>query len=300
MKRTAGILGLSLLAPLVAAAELKVASLHPLLTDLLKQVGGERVEVIDVIGPNGDPHQFEPGPRELQAARGAALYFVSGKGLEPYLPKLRDIVGADRVVEVGAALPTLKAEWLCDHGDHEHEHEHEHAHEVDDPHWWHSIDCWKRAAREVAVKLGTVDEEHAAGYLQRALAARAEFEKLEAWMRGELATVPKANRTLATAHAAFAYFCNEHGWRMLPVQGLNREQVAAPKFVGELAKVIREEKVLAIFPELHSNPKMLHAIAENAGVKVADPLMADGGDSIEKMFRHNVTAIVRALGPQAR
>jgi zinc/manganese transport system substrate-binding protein len=199
-------------------------------------------------------------------------------------------VGAERVVEVGAPLPTLKAEMLCDHG------EHEHVHEVDDPHWWHSIDCWQRAARDVATRLGAVDKDHAGEYLARAMTVRGELEKLDGWVRSELAKVPEAHRTLATAHAAFAYFCNEYGWRMLPVQGLNREQVAAPKFAGEVEVVIRREQVLAVFPEQHSNPKMLKALAENLGNKIGEPLLADGGVSIEKMFRHNVNAIVAALG----
>ena len=118
----------------LAGAEIKVAVLHPLLGDLVQKVGGEQVQVIDLMGPGGDPHKFEPGARELREARGAQLYFVSGKGLEPYLPKLKDAVGANRVVEVGETLPTLKAEVLCDHEGHEH------VHEEVDPHWWHSID----------------------------------------------------------------------------------------------------------------------------------------------------------------
>ena len=80
---------LLLLAPLVAAAELKVAVLHPLLADLAREVGGEHVEVVDLIGPDGDPHKFEPSAKELQRAKGAELYLASGKGLESYLGKLK-------------------------------------------------------------------------------------------------------------------------------------------------------------------------------------------------------------------
>ena len=124
----------------LAGAQVKVAVLHPLLADLVGKVGGERVEVVDLMGPGGDPHKFEPGAKELRQAQGAQLYFVCGKGLEPYLPKLRDAAGAQKVIEVGETLPTLKAEVLCDHDGHAH------THEEIDPHWWHSIDCWRRAA----------------------------------------------------------------------------------------------------------------------------------------------------------
>ena len=287
------ILGLALLAPLASAAEIKVATLHPLLTDLVKRVGGERVEVVDLLGPTGDPHKFEPNAKDLQAAKGAQLYLVSGKGLEPFLPKLQNIVGKERVVEVGKELPTLRTKFLCDHGEDAHEHEHE----EDDPHWWHSLDCWRRAAYVVSGELAKVDPAHAKEYDLRAKVVRKEFAELRQWTETELAKVPAAHRTLATAHAAFAYFCNEYKWRMLPVQGLTRERVAAPKFVAEVAAAIRKEKVLAVFPEKRSNPKMLKTLAQGVGIKVGGELIADGGGSIDEMFRHNVNTIVTALAP---
>lgn len=283
------ILLLIFLAPL-ASAEVKVVVLHPLLGDLAKRVGGEQVAVVDLVGPQGDPHKFEPAAKDLQAAKGADLYLVSGKGLEPYLKKLQNIVGKDRVVEVGKTLPTLQAEVLCDHG------EHAHVHEQDDPHWWHSIDCWRRAARVVSKELSRIDPANAEIYAERTKKVRAELAELRVWATKELSTVPKENRTLATAHAAFAYFCNEHEWKMLAVQGLNREQVEAFKFVKEVVDTIRKEKVLAVFPEKRSNPKALKTVAEGAGVKIGAVLIADGSESIDAMFRHNVNAIVAALG----
>ena len=294
MKPRCGAILFVLLAPLSLAAEIKVATLHPLLTDLVKRVGGERVQVVDLIGPAGDPHKFEPTAKDLQAAQGAQLYLVSGKGLEPYLPKLQNIVGRERVVEVGKDLPTLRTKFLCEHGEEAHEHE------EDDPHWWHSVDCWRRAAYVVSGELAKVDPAHAEEYAARARTVRKELAELREWIESQLSQVPPAHRTLATAHAAFAYFCNEYQWRMLPVQGLNREQVAAPKFVAEVAATMREEKVLAVFPEKRSNPKMLKTLAEGAGVKVGEALLADGGESIEAMFRHNVKAIVAALGAKEK
>ncbi len=273
-----------------AGAGVKVAVLHPLLGDLVEKVGGEQVQVVDLMGPGGDPHKFEPGARELREAKGAQLYFVCGKGLEPYLPKLRDAVGADRVVEVGETLPTLKAEVLCEHDGHAH------LHEEVDPHWWHSIDCWRRAATRVRKELAGIDAVNADLYRKRATAVRKDLARLHLWASRELSKVPAEHRTLATAHAAFAYFCNEHKWKMLAVQGLNRERVDSPKFVAEVASAIRKERVQAVFPEQRSNPKMLRTVADGAGIAVGEPLMADGGDSIEKMFRYNVNTIVAALG----
>lgn len=281
---------LALLAGGAVADQLKVATLHPLLTDLAKRVGGDKVKVVDLMGPDGDPHKFEPSAKDLREVRGSKLFFVSGKGLEPYLPKLRNTVGANVVVEVGKTLPTLKADVLCDHGGHLH------VHKGVDPHWWHSIDCWRRAARVMAKELARVDPDNKSHYDSGAKRVRAELKTLEGWVKKELQKVPKDQRVLATAHAAFGYFCNEHGWRMLPVQGLNREQVASARFVNEVATTLKEEKVRAIFPEKRSNPKMLKTLAEKVGVKMGDALIADGGGSIDGMFKHNVAALVKSLG----
>ena len=274
----------------LAGAQVKVAVLHPLLADLVGKVGGERVEVVDLMGPGGDPHKFEPGAKELRQAQGAQLYFVCGKGLEPYLPKLRDAAGAQKVIEVGETLPTLKAEVLCDHDGHAH------THEEIDPHWWHSIDGWRRAATRVRKELSAIDGDNADFYRKRASQVRKELAGLRQWASAELAKVPPESRTLATAHAAFAYFCNEHKWKMLAVQGLNRERIDSPKFLAEVVDAIREEKVRALFPEKRSNPKILKTVAEGAGVLVGKPLIADGGSSFEEMFRSNVGVLVVTLG----
>jgi len=278
------------LAGLATAAPLKVAALHPLLADLAREVGGERVEVVDLTGPNADPHKFEPGARELDRAREARLFLLSGKGLEPYHEKLRDLAGAERILNVGETLPDRTTSNVCGEGGSLHHH-----HGGLDPHWWHSVDCWRRAARIVAKRFGELDAENAGYYLDRARSCRERLAVLDRWIRAELARVPPGKRVLAVAHAAFGYFCDEYGWRMVAVQGLNRERVTSPKFVGELARLMRREGVGALFPEEQSNPKMLRTLSESLGVKLAEPLIASGTGSIEAMFRHNVGAIVTTL-----
>jgi len=283
------LLVLAMISGFVEAEGLKVAVLHPLLGDLARQVGGKHVEVVDLLGKNADPHHFEPSPLDLQKAKGAQLYLVSGKGLEPYLEKLQEIVGKEKVLVVGETLPSIKNTEDVAHGDHFH------ARDVVDPHWWHSLDCWRRAARVVAKEFSATDADHAAVYKENARIFREEMKELGVWAMQELGKVPTEQRTLATAHAAFGYFCNEFGWKALPLQGLNREQAPSPKFISEVAVKLKEGKVRAVFPEKRSNPKMLQTLAEEVGVTVGEPLLADGGISIEGIFRHNVGAIVKAM-----
>lgn len=280
------------------AAELKVASLHPLIGDLLRQVGGEKVEVVDLIGANGDPHTFEPAPKDLTAAEGAAIYFVSGMGLEGYLPDLQAILaGKSRIVEVGATLPALHG--ACDHEGHNHEgHNHEgHDHELD-PHWWHSVDLFRRAAGVVADELSSASPQNKAAFEANAAAYRERLDELEKWVKREVIRVPRDRRKLATAHAAFQYFCEAYGFEAYPVQGVNREQMPDAVKLAALIATLKKEKVAVIFPEKESNPKILQSLTRDSGITLGAELVADGRGmtSYEEMMRGNVTAIVTALG----
>ncbi len=277
----------------LSAAGLKVAVLHPLLGDLARQVGGGEVDVIDLIGPNGDPHHFEPKPDDLRKAEGAALYLVAGMGLEGYLPKLKAVI-ANRatVIEVGATLPAL--EGACEHEGHDHSHEHE-----IDPHWWHSIDLFRRATGIVTEALATASPEQAAVFRKNAQAYRKQLDELERWAKREISKIPRDKRHLATAHAAFNYFCKEFGFTAHPVQGLNREQMPDPAELAALVADLKKNQVAAIFPEKESNPKILKTLTNDTGIKLGEPLIADGTGGIGylEMVRHNVGAIVRGLAP---
>jgi len=293
MRRLTALLTGLLSLPL-AAAELKVASLHPLIGDLAKQVGGERVEVVDLIGKNGDPHHFEPVATDLQRAGDAKLYLASGMGLEGYMDSLRGIVGAKaQIIEIGKDLPSIEGE--CDHEGHDHDHEHEH--EID-PHWWHSIDLFRRAATITADTFGKADPAGAETYAKNAAAYRIKLDELERWTRKEIARIPRDKRHLATAHAAFGYFCKDFGFEPVPVQGMSREQMPDPKKLAALVTELKEHQVGAIFPEKESNPKILEALTKDTGIKLGQPLIADGStaESYEAMMRHNVAAIVAGLG----
>lgn len=277
----------------LSAAQLKVAVLHPLLGDIARQVGGESVEVIDLLGPTGDPHHFEPKPDDLKKADGATLYLVAGLGLEGYLPKLRAIIaGNAALVEVGATLPTL--EGSCGHDDHDHGQDHEH--EID-PHWWHSIDLFRRATGIVTEALATAAPEHAEDFRKNSAVYRKQLDELERWTKREISKIPREKRHLATAHAAFNYFCKDFGFTPHPVQGLSREQMPDPKQLAALVADLKKDHVAAIFPEKESNPKILQTLTNDTGIRLGESLSADGTGvkSYDEMFRHNVTAIVNGL-----
>ncbi len=292
-------LGTLLLAgTLLADGDLRVASFHPLATDLARQVGGDAVSIVEVMKAGQDPHLFTPSPSDLQAVEGARLLLVMGKGLETYLGMLRDNLRPEQeIFEIGRMIPSLRMEddmalFACCPA---------HALGSIDPHWWHSVRNMRRAARLVADAFANVYPQEAAGFRQRARAYGQRLDELERWARSELDRVPTARRRLTTAHAAFNYFCSDYRFRAAPVLGLSSLEQPRPGQVRQVIDALVEEGIPAIFPEKTANPDMLRTIAREAGVKLGRPLMGDSPSvedpTFEAMFRHNVTVIVEALAP---
>jgi zinc/manganese transport system substrate-binding protein len=279
------------------AQTLKVAALHPLLGDLARQVGGTRVEVIDMLRPGGDIHHFEPTARDLQAMKGVVLILACGKHLESYLDNLRDSVGSVPIVEVGRTIPSIKITpgselFMCCPA---------HSAGGIDPHWWHSAENMQRAAKIVAEELTKVDPAGKDLYKANADAARAKLAALKSWAQEQIGQIPRGDRKLVTGHAAFSYFCKEFGFKSIPILGLGREDEASAQYVAQAVQVIRDNKIRAAFAEDQANPKILKEIVRETGVKLGKDLVADGtspeAHTFEAMLKHNVQAIVEALKP---
>jgi zinc/manganese transport system substrate-binding protein len=279
----------------VLAAPLQVSALHPLMADLARQVGGERVEVFDLVGEGGNPHRFEPRPADLKKMQSSALVLAAGKNLEPYLGRLEVNLGGVTILQVGRAIPSLTvgkdAVYTCCP-----------THGADglDPHWWQSIDNTRRAARVVAQAFAEKDPDGKDVYLANAGAYGQRLEALKKWARTELSKVPRGQRKLVTAHNAFAYFAMEFGFEVIAVAGLNKEQNTTPQQQAETIESVRKSGVRAVFPEKGLGVKTVQAIAAAAGIRVGEPLIADGNGSgseagFEGMIRHNVNAITKAL-----
>jgi zinc/manganese transport system substrate-binding protein len=297
--RAAVLLALGTLFPGFSAA-LEIASLHPLVGDMAREIGGDRVTVVEWIGPGDNPHEFDPSPRALGSGADAELVLASGKGLESsYLDKIRELLsGNQRIVETGRRVHSLVAADgnpapCCAH--------HRHSGVVD-PHWWHDPDNMRRAARDLADAMAEADPENADFYRANADRYREELARLDDWVENRLAEIPPERRVLATSHLAFGYFCRKYDFTAVGIQGLNREDSPSPKALGEIIAWLRENDVPAIFPEVGANPKALRTIAAESGIPLGDPLYADGtglppGEGYAEMMRANVDAIVRGLAP---
>ena len=280
-----------------ASANLTVATTHPLLSDLARQVGGKTVTVVDLVKPGTELHHFEPTSAEFSALRKAQLLLASGKHMESYLDKLKESLGSGMtILEVGKTIPSLKIEpgsgvFMCCP---------EHAAGGIDPHWWHSAENMARAAKIIADQFAKMDPDNAAVYQANGSAVAKKMLDLKKWAQQEISVIPKDARKLVTAHAAFGYLCKEYGLQFIPMLGLSAEDDASAKYLTEAIKTIKEKRIVGIFPEDGANPKILEEIAKQTGVKLSPPLNADGvqagaGSTFEGMFKHNITTIVTAL-----
>jgi zinc/manganese transport system substrate-binding protein len=280
---------------LVSAAPLQVSALHPLMADLARQVGGERVEVFDLVGEGGNPHRFEPRPADMKKMQASALVLAGGKGLESYLDRLKANIGGVEILEVGRTIPSLTVGkdvvYSCcpNHG----------AGSLD-PHWWQGVDNMRRAARVVAQAFGEKDPAGKDAYLANASAYSKRLEDLKKWSKGELSKVPRDQRKLVTAHNAFAYFAKEFGFEVIAVAGLSKEQDTAPQDQARTIESVKKAGVKAVFPEEGAALKTLEAVSKSTGAKLAQPLIADGNGTgrnagFESMIRHNVNTITRTL-----
>jgi zinc/manganese transport system substrate-binding protein len=279
----------------LAAAPLQVSALHPLMADLARQVGGERVNVFDLVGEGGNPHRFEPRPADMKRMQSSALILAGGKNLENYLDRLRSALNGVTIIEVGRTIPSLTvgkdAVYTCCPS---------HGPGALDPHWWHGIDNTRRAARVVAQAFAEKDPAGKDIYLANASAYGQRLDALKKWARTELAKVPRGQRKLVTAHNAFGYFAKEFGFEVIAVAGLNKEQNTTPQEQAKTIDSVKKSGVKAVFPEQGAGTKALQAVATATGARIGEPLIADGNGTggeagFEAMIRHNVNTITRAL-----
>lgn len=291
----------------LSAAGVKVAALHPLLGDLARQIGGDRVEVVDLLQPTGNLHHFEPTTQEMAAAMGAQLVLATGKNMEPYLARLRDALPADtRVLELGDVIPDVPVPAAAGHGEHSGEHDHDHgecsAHGPNDPHWWHTPGNMKRAGRRLAAELASIDPGHAADYRARSKEWNRKMDALDADARARLASIPAERRILVTGHASMCHFCEAYGFTPMAVQGISMQDEGNAASLAALLGRLRAAEVGAIFTEINASPKMLDTIARQLGVPTY-PLITDGLHpdyrDFASVFRFNVETVARALSPQA-
>lgn len=272
-----------------------------MVTDIVRQVAGERAEVVGLIGEGVDPHLYKPTRNDVATLQGGDVVFYSGLMLEGKM--------ADALVRLArsgkpvyAVTELLEEKYLL---------EPESLKGHFDPHVWMDVSAWGRAVDAVARSLSEFDPPGAAEYQRRAREYQGQLERLHEYVRKVIATVPKRQRVLITAHDAFNYFGRAYDIQVKGIQGISTESEAGLEDINRLVAFIVEHDVQAVFVESSVADKNVRALIEGAaarGRKVAiggtlySDAMGPAGTyegSYVGMLDHNATTITRALGGQA-
>jgi zinc/manganese transport system substrate-binding protein len=284
--------------PLAAQAQekTKVVATFSILADLARNVGGERVEVATLVGPDGDAHVYAPSPADSRRLAEAKLVVANGLKLEGWIGRLIKSSGTKaRVIEAAKGVEPIKAEEEKGHG-------HGHDHGALDPHAWQSVANVKLYVANIRDGLIAADPAGKADYEANAAAYLAKLDALDAEIRGAVERIPRDRRKIITSHDAFGYFEKAYGVTFVAPQGVSTEAEASAKDVARIIQQIRREKIPAVFLDNVSDRRLADRIAKESGARIGGKLYSDAlsapdgpaGTYIE-MMRHNIRALSAAL-----
>ncbi|WOO40924.1 metal ABC transporter solute-binding protein, Zn/Mn family [Rubellicoccus peritrichatus] len=279
-----------------------VVTTTTMVTDMVKDVGGDDIEIVALMGPGVDPHLYKPSARDISLLRKADVIFYNGLMLEG---RMADVFAkmARRGAKVYAVTEEIEETSLLEPPEFE-------GHW--DPHVWFDVELWAECIPVVVTGLSDADPEHAKIYEERGKKLAASYQKIGEWAQMRVAEIPEAKRVLITSHDAFNYFGRSFGFEVVGVQGISTATEAGLADISETVDFIKEKKVPAIFVETSVSPATIKRISEDSGAVIGGELFSDAmgtpgemeqgsdGETYDVgtwpgMVKHNVNTIVDAL-----
>ena len=288
-----------------SSADVTAVATTTQVADFVREVGGDRVAVEQILQPNSDPHGYEPRPSDAKALAEADVVFQSGGELDEWLDGLIENTGGDAPrVELIQAVETIP-------GGHEHE-EDEHADDEEvhdhgdsaDPHWWQDPRNALLAVDAVRDALIAADPGGRADYEANARAYKERLRRLDRNVAACIDSIPAAQLKLVTTHDALAYYSHRYDIDVVGALIPSLSTAAQPSAgdTQRLVDQIERENVEAIFPEGSINPKLERAVARETGAKVGRALWADAlgpedsdGATYVESVQSNTAALVDGL-----
>ncbi|MCX5495244.1 metal ABC transporter substrate-binding protein [Kaistia dalseonensis] len=296
----AAVLAAGLASPAFAADKLKVVASFSVLGDLAQEVGGDHVQVVTLVGPNGDAHMFEPSPTDAKALGSAAVLVENGLGLEHWLERLVSVSGfkGETVVATKGVKPRV---WTGD-ADEAAELAHDASGKALDPHAWQDPKNGILYVKNIVAGLSTADPANAADYAKNGAALEAQLAVIDKRLAAEFGKLPEARRRIVTSHDAFGYFGAAYDVKFIAPEGLSTESDVSAAAIAKIIRQIKDEKITALFVENISDPRLLDQIARETGVKVGGELFSDAlspadgpAPTYVKMFENNEGQLLSAI-----
>ena len=268
------------------AEPLKVVASFSILGDLVRNVGGNSIEVTTLVGPDSDAHVYSPTPADAKKIADAKLIIVNGLGFEGWLPRLVQSSGGK--VKIVTATDGIAPLRLGNDAD---------------PHAWQSVGNAKVYVANIRTALSATDPANTERYRTNADAYLAKLDALERAVQDAVAKFPPARRKVISTHNAFGYFAAAYGIEFVAPLGVSTESEPSARDIAKIITQVKQAKIPAVFLENITDPRLMQRISAETGARVGGTLYSDGltgekGDAPTyiDMVRHNIKALTRALG----
>jgi zinc/manganese transport system substrate-binding protein len=272
-------------APVHAQERVNVVASFSILGDFVKNVGGDRVAVTTLVGPNGDVHVYDPAPSDAKTIAGARLLVINGLGLEGWLPRLLQSSGGKAsIITASRGIAPLKVGSDAD------------------PHAWQSVADAKIYVTNISDALAAADPADAGVFRANARDYLTKLDALDGEVREAMAKIPPSRRKVISTHDAFGYFAAAYGIEFIAPVGVSTESEASARDVAGIITEIKRQKIPAVFLENISDPRLIRRISAETGARVggtlySDSLTGEKGDAPTyiELVRHNIKALTAAL-----
>jgi zinc/manganese transport system substrate-binding protein len=259
-----------------------------ILADLTQRIAGDHVRILTLVGPNGDAHVFEPGPKESAELAEAKLLIANGLGFEPWLQRLEEASGfKGKMVIATEGVTALKGNEELG---------------PTDPHAFQDVSNAEIYAANIAKGLSEADAAHAADFKANADKLIADLAALDKEVKAGFAAVPQERRRILTSHDAFQYFGKAYGIEFVSVQGVSTEAEPSAEDLAKIVRQARDGHLSAIFLENMADPRLAETVAQESGVRMggelyADALSAPDGPAPDyvSLIRYNVKQLLAAM-----
>ena len=271
-----------------AAEKLPVVTSFSILADMVHQVGGEHIQITNLVGPDADAHTYEPTPDDAKALLKAKLIFKNGLGFEPWLDRL--VASTATKTPVITASRGVIPRTMDEDGE-----------TLPDPHAWHNLANAELYVNNIAKALIAADPANQADYERNSQAYLKQIYRLLSDAKAKFGALPPGNRKIVTSHDAFGYLGQAYGIDFMAPQGLSTEREPSATEVAALITQIRQAKVKAVFMENIKDARLLKQIADESGAHIggtlySDALAASGpASTFTGLFEYNLNTLYDAL-----
>lgn len=268
-----------------AAERINVVASFSILADMVRNVGGNDVDVVALVGPDGDAHVYAPTPADAKKVADARLLVINGLGFEGWLPRLLQASGSKAPIAV--ATKGIMPRKLGGH---------------DDPHAWQSVANAKIYVANIRDGLIAAAPDKAAVFKANADAYLARLEALDREVHEAVAKIPEVRRKVISTHDAFGYFADAYGITFFSPLSVSTDSEPSARDIAAIVAQIKLAKIPAVFLENISDPRLIQRIAAETGARVGGTLYSDSltgekgqAPTYIDMVRHNIKALTSAL-----